>query len=259
MALDETSLASLWSKGQVAHPQLPIAAEVFADYLRARPGVEPSAAAEDLYLACACVLQIPGAIEQFESYVARDLDAALSKSPRAERDDLLQAIRLKLFTGDPPGLAGYSGLGSLRGWFRITASRVVLNALTRDRSPPVLDEELLLEQLTAHGDPELLAIKARLTDDFRRAVEAAFAALTPRERNLLRYAVGQGATVDQLAAVFHTHRSSAARWVAAARASFGEHLRAELEARTGASSASARRILHLVESQLELSFRKLEG
>ena len=188
--------------------------------------------------------------------MARELDAATRRAPPQEREDLLQAIRLRLYTGTPPGLAAYSGVGSLRGFVRVTATRVVLNALTRATAPPVVDESTWLEALTATQDPELLVMTGALVGQLQAAIAGGFAALTPRERNLLRYAVGQGATVDQVAAVFGTHRSSAARWVAAARERLTTEVRAELERRLGSTSTSVRALLALVESQLSLGLER---
>ncbi len=253
-------LEEIVSSATLQFPKLALPVPVFMAFLGQRlQEVDELGrlATNDLYLACACVNHVPGAMAAFEQLVRRDLAAVLARVPRQEHDDLVQAIRLKLFTGSPPGLTAYSGLGSVKGWFRVTAARVVLNAVTRDQAPLPVDEDALLEQLSPTDDPELNALKLDLTRHFHEVLQVAFRALTPRERNLLRYAVGQGATVDQIAAVFNTHRSSASRWVVAARSSFADHVLIEVERRWGTSTASARKILQLVNSQLDLSWSRL--
>lgn len=258
-AVLERALAELHDRAASTHPTVPLDARTFAYALGARAGSVAGLARlshAELYLALAAAEGQAAAIEALEVYVARELDAATRRAPAQEREDLLQAIRLRLYTGAPPGLAAYSGVGSLRGFVRVTATRVVLNALTRAPAPAVVDESAWLEALTATQDPELLVMKGALVSQLQAAIAAGFAALTPRERNLLRYAVGQGATVDQVAAVFGTHRSSAARWVTAARARLTAEVRAELERRLGSTSASVRALLALVESQLSLGLER---
>lgn len=255
----ERALAEAHAHAAAAHPTVHLDAAAFAYALGARAG-SPAGLARlscaELYLAQAAAEGQAAAISALEVYVARELEAATRRAPPQEREDLLQAIRLRLYTGAPPGLAAYSGEGSLRGFVRVTATRVVLNALTRAPAPPVVDESTWLEALTATQDPELLVMKGALVGQLQAAITAGFRALTPRERNLLRYAVGQGATVDQVAAVFGTHRSSAARWIAAARERLTTEVRAELERRLGSTSASVRALLALVESQLSLGLER---
>ena len=56
-----------------------------------------------------------------------------------------------------------------------------------------------------------LVKQAQLLVIANRTAEA-FAALESRERNLLRYALGDGLSVDAIGTLYRVHRATAARW-----------------------------------------------
>ncbi len=83
---------------------------------------------EDLYLACGCLDDLPGAIAAFDRACTGGIDLAISAAGieahavpvvrRRVRDRLLVKF------GDlPPKLASYAGKGSLGSWVRIFAMR----------------------------------------------------------------------------------------------------------------------------------------
>jgi RNA polymerase sigma-70 factor len=253
-------LEALVARGVKAWPRLALDPHRLVAALAASH-VEPSSSAvhaEDLWLTCACVARTPGAMEAFDAHVTATLAATVARSPAADREDLLQALRLKLFTGSPVGLANYSGTGSLQGWVRVAFTRLVLNGARR-RSEELAEDGELLEQLSPQDDPEVVALKRELKGDFRRALGEAFLALTSRERALLRQTVLEQATVDELAQALKVPRSTAGRQLKDARDHFAAELRAQVERQFGVASLSARQMLDLVESQLEQTWLKLTG
>lgn len=240
------------ARARVAWPQFRFD-DAFERFLTPRLAGATAVSAEDLGLVFACLGGQPGSLEALGQHIRPAVDAALARSPAGDREDLEQALWLKLLTGSPPGLSQYAGVGSLRGWVRVAASRLALNAATRGQDPLAADagSGQLFEQLAPHGDPELLALKEDLRGGFLRALEAAFDSLSPSQRLLLRQVIGEGATVDEVARALALPRSTAGRRLKEAKERFALALKREVECRLGTASASARQVLGLVESQLD--------
>src|SRR4051812_6546872 len=179
----------LVARGAARWPQLKIAPEAFVAWVAERsPGARSSAlCVEDLWLACACATAHPGALEAFEEAHRATLQAGLKRLPEADRDDVAQALRLKLFTGSPPGIASYSGAGSLNGWVKVTLARLAINARARG-GDDLADDEALLSLLSPEHDPEVQALKRQLKGGFRELLELAFGSLAEADRQLLRAA-----------------------------------------------------------------------
>lgn len=64
--------------------------------------------------------------------------------------------------------------------------RIALKRLERETPPRSDDGELLAHLPDANDSPELALLKQRCREDLRTGFAAAVAALTPRERTLLR-------------------------------------------------------------------------
>jgi RNA polymerase sigma-70 factor (ECF subfamily) len=80
------------------------------------------------------------------------------------------------------------------------------------------------------------------------------AALTARQRTLLRLAYVDGLTVDAIGRMYAVHRATAARWLAAAREALFEEARVRVQAAVGAGMTS---VIRLVHSQVQLSLSRL--
>ena len=100
-------------------------------------------------------------------------------------------------------------------------------------------------------------LRERYREQVRAAIAAAFAALTERQRNVLRQYYIDGLTIDQLAALYHVDRATTARWVIGARTGVLDGTRDRLRAVLGVSSDEVESILRLVRSELDLSLRLL--
>jgi RNA polymerase sigma-70 factor (ECF subfamily) len=145
----------------------------------------------------------------------------------------------------------------LSAWLRVVVARVVLNVtqtaearLGRGEATEPLEEAL-------HDDPELLLLKRRYGAELKAAVAAALEGLPARDRNLLRYAVIDGLTTEQLAAMHGVHRATAVRWLAAARSALRGAVRRGLAARLGISDSEVHSLVRLVRSEIDLSLKKL--
>jgi RNA polymerase sigma-70 factor (ECF subfamily) len=186
------------------------------------PGRVSDLRGADLYLAFACARGLPEALECFDTRVLPKVAKAVERlAPVAGgEDELLQRLRQRLLLprGDrPPRIADYSGVGSLDNWTRAVAIRLGLRLKSRARPEEQLDEDLHLERLVAPDDPELDFVRSRYRSELTAAFRAAFEALPPRDRNLVKLHLLDGLSIDRLGVMHQVHRSTAARWVNQAR------------------------------------------
>jgi RNA polymerase sigma-70 factor (ECF subfamily) len=116
-------------------------------------------------------------------------------------------------------IASYDGRAPLVLWLRVCAARLGMRVASRERRR-VDVEEAAREAPALHvPDPELQYLRRHYGAQFRAAFADAVASLPRRDRNLLRHAVLDGLGIDQIAAMYHVHRSTAARQVKQARES----------------------------------------
>jgi RNA polymerase sigma-70 factor, ECF subfamily len=242
---------------------------VHASFVDDRLGAEADRAdaalerAADLYLACACLTGAAGAIAAFEREHRGDIDAALVRLalPPDLRDEVRQRLREKLFVadGERPRIARYHARGSLRAWVRAVAVRIAIDLLREQRSDEVPTEAAVLESL-AHTDdvgPELTAMCDRYRGQVTDAFTAALAALSPRQRNILRQYFVHGLTIDHLGAMYQVHRVTAFRWLTAAKTDLLAAARRELERTLGTATLDGDDLLRMLRSQIDISLDRL--
>jgi RNA polymerase sigma-70 factor (ECF subfamily) len=175
--------------------------------------------------------------------------------PAAVLDDVMQATREKLLTGDPPRLLGYAGQGKLRGLIQVVAARTALDHVRgQQRFTP---DDAVAELAALDDDPELAYLKAHYRDAWKTAFTDAAGALEARDRNLLRLHHLSGVTLDALAAMYGVHRATAVRWLADARAKLLSGTRTRLGAALAVSEAELDSIIGLIDSRLDASVARL--
>lgn len=217
----------------------------------------------DLVLARACAAGEATALAYFDATYGGDMVGALSTF-RADRDfidEVLQAVREKLFVGGSPKILDYAGRGSLRAWLRAVVVRAALNSRRRrvtDPGPSATDDALL-EVAAPAGDPELAEIVAKYGDAYKRAVHEALADLPPEDRNVLRLSLLEGLGIDAIARIYAVHRATVARWVGRAREAVVEGARRRLGDSTRLDAAEVASIARACRTTLDLSLvRALE-
>jgi RNA polymerase sigma-70 factor (ECF subfamily) len=252
-------IAELWRVARDAWPGFSVGEERFREFVRARTQAEPPRAA-DLYLACACLDGDAAALRAFDSLLV-EVAGYLRHLATDEHvfADAQQNVRQVLLPrGDrPPALAEYNGRGKLGGWLRIILTRELsrLRALERRERP--LDPSIAAVKADVTDDPETAYLKAHYQDEFKRAFADAMSGLADDDRRLLRYAVLERLSIDEIARLEHIHRATAARHVAQARERLAETTRAALESRLRVAPEQLSSILRLVPSQIDLSVRRL--
>jgi len=213
----EAALAAAIAASRAAHPEIDVPDGELLAFLAARVPAEALAGAcvADLFVACAILRGDGAALHAFERIYLAGVDAAIAHldGGTALADDVRTAVRDRVLAhGGKSKLAEYQGRGDLRGWLRVVAVREALQLIRARRREAPLPEDLATKLAI---EPPALAGKER--EVYREAFAGAFAALTARERNLLRQHYVHGATVDELGGFYRVHRATAARWIAQIR------------------------------------------
>jgi RNA polymerase sigma-70 factor (ECF subfamily) len=270
----------LWAivaQGRAAWPDLSVEAKAVVEFIArqatadlaetALDGLRPA----DLYLACACAHQLPGAIAAFDRDYMREVDVALQRMrvgpPRLH--DVKQLVRQRLFVGggtagqptSPGKIVEYGGRGDLRRWVRSVAVRTCLNELRKGKREVLVDDDQLIAQhAIASDDPEVEYMKRTYAHEFRAAFGDALSQLGVREQTLLRYHHVDGLNIDEIGAIYRIHRVTAFRWLEKAKELL---VRATLQALRGRLKLPTNEldsVLRMIRSQIHLSLvRHLGG
>ena len=268
----------LWAivaEGRAAWPDLALDAQAVVEFIARQATAELADAAldglrpADLYLACACVHQLPGAIAAFERDYMREVDVALQRMrigpPRLH--DVKQLVRQRLFVGGGQGqgqvgkIAEYAGRGDLRRWVRSVAVRTCLNELRKGRREILVDDEqLIAHHAIAGDDPELEYMKRTYAHEFRAAFTEALGQLGAREQTLLRYHHVDGLNIDEIGAIYRIHRVTAFRWIEKAKELLARSTLEILRGRLQLPASELDSVLRMIRSQIHLSLvRHLGG
>ena len=255
----ETEFVPFLEAGRRAWPGLPLERELFLGYVAERLPDCSSAYAADMYLACACVHGVAGAMEAFERAYADLITRMIERAgvTGAAAEDAAQTVRARLLVADdgPPKIAQYTGHAALQTWLKVVASRTALMAqrtAARKRK-----QNRTIDDVAGSASPELILLKRRHAADFKTAITRAFERLSDTERTILRLYIVDRVTFDALGAIYKVGHSTAARWVASARNKLAEATRRELRATLRVTDSDYDSLAALVQSQLDISVRKL--
>jgi RNA polymerase sigma-70 factor (ECF subfamily) len=106
-------------------------------------------------------------------------------------------------------------------------------------------------------DPETALLREQHRAPFQEALGAAMAALSARERNLLRLHFAEGWTLEQLATSYQVHRATVARWLAAGRAALVAGVGERLGDALGMTAGEVQSVVRLLGSQIDVSLSRL--
>ncbi len=259
-------LAGLHARGAAAWTGVEVEPVRFAGELvrRLGPSTTPAVLAQlhhDVYLAIACGDGDGIAITACDEHCARELEFAagrLRASP-TQIDDTRSELRRLLFTSDPErtaSIVAFTGQGDLRGYVRVIAARALARHIQRDRREVELADELI-DVLTPAIDPEVAFLREHYRPDVDAAFRAAIATLADRSRAVLRYHLFDGWSIDEIGALYHVHRATAARWLTSAREELGAGIRRALAERLALPASQVDSIVALVTSRIEISLERL--
>ena len=146
--------------------------------------------------------------------------------------------------------------GTLRSWVRVVITNMLANMFRREAREVPIDDALLLA-LPDRGDAADVAhLKEVYREEFRAAFERAVSELTPREKNMLRYAFAENLTPEQIGAIYGVHRSTAGRWLSLAQESLVAAIRSDLTQRLKVSDAELQSVLRGVMSQVQITLAR---
>ncbi len=200
---------------------------------------------DELFLACACAKRDLAAIAHFERETFHEIEVVYSRFRHSgvSLDDVKQRFRERVLLGEPPQIAGYAGIGALKGWVRAAALHMLLNIVQRETREEPTDDALFEVVIGSSPSAEGTYLKLACREAFEAALAEAVAALADRERALLRHAFVDGRNVDVIGSIYGVHRATAARWIAAARDRLVDLTRARLVAQLRISEAEAQSII----------------
>lgn len=229
-----------------------------------RAGGDVDALSSELLVAAEALAGSAPALAVIDALIVSEAKQA-AKALRAGdgfAEELAQQVRVKLFSPPAPKLADYGGRGSLKKWLRAAATRLGLNQLSADgrhRTEEDDDEEALGRIEGGAASPERALANAETAKLFSQALKAAFGALSPKERNLLRLYFLDGVSSEQLAKTYGTHRVTITRWLAAARETVVKDAVNRLAGMGVLSGASVGDVPALVRSHLGASWTDALG
>ncbi len=269
----EVQLQCAWEAGRDPWPQLSLPANTFIRHLAQRlpQGSEGRPLMQwldqlvlaDLYLACACIHEVPAAIPLLESHYLAKLPALLGhlNMPTVVLDDVCQLVRIHLLMGSQgtgPHLAEYTGRGALLSWIRVMALRMALRQSTSIRQAPAENVLAVLEAMPAPGaDTELYLIKHRYRPEFRHALCEAFASLSAEQRYQLRLHFVERLSMTEMSTLFRVNQSTVSRWLKSARQAVHVETKRLVRERLGLSTNEFTSLMRAIESDFGLSLSEV--
>jgi RNA polymerase sigma-70 factor (ECF subfamily) len=259
-------LAERIERALASHPGLAMPPSELAEALGERAGPHASRqvlaalAVEDVLVVFAAVRGDTGALARLRAR----LMTAVSAASRALRTPALfeegvQRLSQSLLVaqGGAPGIARYTGRGPLDAFLRVAATRTLVALRDRERATEPVDADALDAPLDQLRDPELEVLKRRHRADVNRAFRAAIAALSSRERAVLRLHLESGLSIDRIGLCYRVHRATAARWLVRARERLLEEMHRALVTQLGLDPAEATSLARLLHSQIDVSLGEL--
>ncbi|MGE0328408.1 MAG: transcriptional regulator [Polyangiaceae bacterium] len=252
--------------GRQAWPDFGVTEEAFLARLNARDAagvpLPQSEHVGDAFLAFACELGDALAIATFDRDYLSRVPAMVSRvdGSRSLPDEVQQILRERLLVGDgTPKIAGYAGRGSLLGWLKVAAVRCTLELLRARKSEHSDDVESEAERAAAlvSRDPELDYLREKYASDFRLAFTDALSDLDKQQRTVLSLYLADGLNIASIGALYSVHRATVARWIAETREHLFSETRRRLHERLNISETEFQSIVRLVQSQLDVSVRRL--
>lgn len=247
-------------------PQLQLDGASFGAFLEER-AVEGHGLAslhvEDLFLAWACLNQQRDALSAFERFT-RPLIALAVRRDAKDTDELIHQVQIKLLVAEaarPPRLADYTGVGPLKAFVMVMAMRCLADSRRSDerrREDHIGDGWLELASIAgSNTGPESKLQWAELEPHAARAVNEAMAALSVRQRTVLRLHYVEGISAEALGRMYSVHRATTTRWLVDARERVLELVQQRLRATLDVSTASLASLNQTLVGGLELSLPSL--
>ena len=256
-----------YDAGRAAFPEIALDPQLLAEFLlprRSIAAVKSPAISADIYLACACQHNVPGALQEFlRAYGATIYSAARPIDPAPSfADEVRQRLAENLFVAPAhqlPRISQYAGKGPLGSWVRSAARRIALRLHHQQRLRNNVGAAALATKLSAAHGPDLLYIDARHRQEFQEALQQAIADLPKRERLILRLHLLEGLSLSRIAKMQSVTQPTVSRWLQKARDDIVTTMRFSLRDRLGVNDSDFESIIGLLGSKLDFSLSAAIG
>jgi RNA polymerase sigma-70 factor (ECF subfamily) len=249
------------AEARAEHPAIAIDDGAFVEAMAARvvDDLEPIRAGE-LLLVLGCARGDRAALATFERAFGPDVDLAIRKSPNLgiDRAEFRQLVRERLFVASgesPPRIASFSARGSLQGFVRVMAARMVIDLARKKDDHESAGDGSLLDRVAGGRDPEMAILRHAYRDRINEAFRDALGKLTVRQRNLLRQKYLHGLAAEPLAKLYGVHRATAFSWLEDTRKALLEGVRTSLSSLV--PGAELESVVALLGSALHVSVGRM--
>ncbi len=141
----------------------------------------------------------------------------------------------------------------------MAAVRAALNLRGRQEREVPTRQSQLAALSPPIDDPVLRGLKAQFAGEFKDALGRACLALGERDRTVLRRRFVDGLNIEQIGAIYGTHRATVARWIARIREELFVGTRAELRVALRVDDSDFDSMLRIAQSQLDVSLSRVLG
>jgi RNA polymerase sigma-70 factor, ECF subfamily len=220
---------------------------------------------DSLYVCAASALGKDSACRAIEERHFPALRAAIARVDGRKDflDEVLQLLRVHLFSGPAPKIMTYTGRGPLKRWLKTAAMRIAF----RQKKASALHLASMPDSPDPAAAPTVVSRREEGSDGpfqttyahaFEGALRDAFRDLHGRERAVLRLHFAEGMNIDEIGRVYAVHRTTVARWIASYREGLARTVRGRLEAQFGQLTQDEfDSLFRLVYEQLDLSVTAL--
>lgn len=252
--------------GKLHWPDLNVDSRELVGYLAERqvvPETLTPAIAADLFLAFACFVKVPTAVQLFQTAYDPIVVATARRLDRSGAlvDELRQRVHELLFVGSSraaPKIGEYRGRGPLSAWLRTCTKRVGLR-LVRTSAPEVLmTRDALADEISDVCDQELSLLKDHYGELFRQELVRSLNELPARDRMLLQLHLVAGLSTTRIAKMYHLNQSSISRQLQRTAATIFARVKERIHARLGVETADLESLIDLARSHIELTLSSLD-
>jgi len=259
--LSDGVIVVAYREGRDLWPAIKLSPERFAALAR-DAGVSDdglSVCAGDFFLACAAGDGDAGALRAIEErYLAR-LPVRIRRlgSSPASIPDIMQMVRLRLFSGEAPRIRAYNASIPLEQWIKVIAIRTAISAHRKELSASAAEAAAPEALVRSSTDVATTLMKEQHKRELESAIVRLFTQLTPRDRTVFRLHVLQGLSIDKIAKAYGVHRVTVGRWIWNAGEIVLDGLRRHFADQLGIVPAEFDSLARLMRSRLSIDVRRL--
>jgi RNA polymerase sigma-70 factor (ECF subfamily) len=217
--------------------------------------------ASDLYLAHACAIGVPAAIEAFTARFLAGPGSHIREHKDVGADAVRRELEDTLLLGKSesgPQIAKYEGRGPL-GAFVKRAAQFAAGTLRRraaaQREVEWVDE--LASVICSPPESAKRVVVSQYSAVIQEAVLAALWTLERRQRTVVRLHLTQGVSLTQIGKMFNVTQPTVSRWLQAAVDHLYAEIRRAIREAHGVEGSELESIVRDVRSQIDLSLSRI--